>query len=390
MSAVALCISGTVLTWDTILIALAVPACFLALWSAYGAWGGRAAAVWALLPLSCLLSPGVSRLMFWYCHQEQFSSLAAAFAKGLESTGVKGCYKHLVANNAEAKSVVKGSKPTDKEKAVDRNVGKTSQQTVNSNLETAKKDSTETTECNEENRVSDVSDAHEKEDSKLASADKTAAKSVSMNDNDNVSSARESTSVVDNNNENETAVLLETLSMKLYNSISQDLSRQKDAVISAIAESGAALSKSLGLLQGEVNNSRDVAAENVRLKTRIAELEQQLAEQTVRIHEADNSIKLLESEMNDINTKFAAIQSKNAELDTKLAEAYAINSRESSLEAERIRSELKKAFIYLYEDWLEYEFSDVSEENYESLQAIIKKIFRSLERNGIDFKGSNE
>ena len=298
--------------------------------------------------------------------------------------------KSLIANNAEAKSVVKGSKPTDKEKAVDRNVGKTSQQTVNSNLETAKKDSTETTECNEENRVSDVSDAHEKEDSKLASADKTAAKSVSMNDNDNVSSARESTSVVDNNNENETAVLLETLSMKLYNSISQDLSRQKDAVISAIAESGAALSKSLGLLQGEVNNSRDVATENVRLKTRIAELEQQLAEQTVRIHEADNSIKLLESEMNDINTKFAAIQSKNAELDTKLAEAYAINSRESSLEAERIRSELKKAFIYLYEDWLEYEFSDVSEENYESLQAIIKKIFRSLERNGIDFKGSNE
>ena len=82
MSAVALCISGTVLTWDTILIALAVPACFLALWSAYGAWGGRAAAVWALLPLSCLLSPGVSRLMFWYCHQGQFSSLAAAFAPG--------------------------------------------------------------------------------------------------------------------------------------------------------------------------------------------------------------------------------------------------------------------------------------------------------------------
>ena len=46
-------------------------------------------------------------------------------------------------------------------------------------------------------------------------------------------------------------------------------------------------------------------------------------------------------------------------------------------------------FAFLYEDWLEYEFSDVSEDNYESLQAIIKKIFRSLERNGIDFKGNN-
>ena len=52
-----------------------------------------------------------------------------------------------------------------------------------------------------------------------------------------------------------------------------------------------------------------------------------------------------------------------------------------------MRSELKKAFAFLYEDWLEYEFSDVSEENYESLQAIIKKTFRVLERNGIDFKG---
>ena len=52
-------------------------------------------------------------------------------------------------------------------------------------------------------------------------------------------------------------------------------------------------------------------------------------------------------------------------------------------------SELKKAFSFLYEDWLEYEFSDVSEVNYESLQVIIKKVFRTLERSGIDFKGDN-
>ena len=70
-------------------------------------------------------------------------------------------------------------------------------------------------------------------------------------------------------------------------------------------------------------------------------------------------------------------------------DAYSINSRESSIEAERVRSELKKAFSFLYEDWLEYEFSDVSEVNYESLQVIIKKVFRTLERSGIDFKGDN-
>lgn len=82
MSTVALCISGTVLTWDTILVALSLPACFLALWSAYGARGGRALTVWALAPTAALLSLGLSRLMFFYCHQEQFASLAAAFTPG--------------------------------------------------------------------------------------------------------------------------------------------------------------------------------------------------------------------------------------------------------------------------------------------------------------------
>ena len=96
------------------------------------------------------------------------------------------------------------------------------------------------------------------------------------------------------------------------------------------------------------------------------------------------------TENEELRSRVSSLESLNTELDSKLNDAYAINSRESSLEAEKIRSELKKAFAFLYEDWLEYEFSDVSEDNYESLQAIIKKIFRSLERNGIDFKGNNE
>ena len=49
-----------------------------------------------------------------------------------------------------------------------------------------------------------------------------------------------------------------------------------------------------------------------------------------------------------------------------------------------------KYFPFYDEDWLDYEFSDVSEENFESLQAIIKKVFRVLERNGINYKESAE
>ena len=87
------------------------------------------------------------------------------------------------------------------------------------------------------------------------------------------------------------------------------------------------------------------------------------------------------------NQELAIAELKNqiAELEQKLQDAYSINAREASLEAETLRENLKRGFSYLYEDWLEYEFSDVSEENYESLQAICKKMFRVLERNKIKF-----
>ena len=175
----------------------------------------------------------------------------------------------------------------------------------------------------------------------------------------------------------------------LYERLKRDMDKEQEAIITAFTDMITPVGKAFESIQGEINKSRELGIENTTLKTKNADLERQIAEMRTRLQESSQSLSSARAENSYLRQQIASLESKIAELDSKLNDAYSINSRESSLEAEKIRSELKKAFAFLYEDWLEYEFSDVSEDNYESLQAIIKKIFRSLERNGIDFKGNN-
>lgn len=182
----------------------------------------------------------------------------------------------------------------------------------------------------------------------------------------------------------------ETLIKKVYSNLKRDMSKEQETIISAVTELISPMGKAVDSIREEVSKSRDIAAENAALKTKIAELEHQASEQKANIQQTAQALSDLKAENNELKIRIAELESQKSELDSKLGEAYAINSREASLEAEKIRSELKKAFAFLYEDWLEYEFSDVSEDNYESLQAIIKKSFRSLERNGIEFKENNK
>ncbi|MCI7351455.1 MAG: hypothetical protein MSH60_12010 [Ruminococcus sp.] len=176
--------------------------------------------------------------------------------------------------------------------------------------------------------------------------------------------------------DSETSQSTEVLVKKLYHSIKKDLVNEREAIVKAVSEQTSSYGKTLASIQGEISKSRDLAADNAKLKT--------------KVEEDERALRKLKSENEELKGRIAILESKNAEIDSKLNEAYSLNTREASLEAEKIRTELKKSFVSLYEDWLEYEFSDVSEANYESLQAIIKKVFRSLERNGIDFKGNNE
>lgn len=176
----------------------------------------------------------------------------------------------------------------------------------------------------------------------------------------------------------------------LYERLKRDMDKEQEAIITAFTNMITPVGKAFESIQGEINKSRELGIENTMLKAKNEELERQIAEMKTKLQENNQSFSSAKAENSDLRQQVRSLETKITELDSKLNDAYSINSREASLEAEKVRSELKKAFSFLYEDWLEYEFSDVSEENYESLQAIMKKIFRSLERNGIDFKGSNE
>lgn len=163
---------------------------------------------------------------------------------------------------------------------------------------------------------------------------------------------------------------------ELYTGLKGDIANDRAAVIAAI--------ESLIVpIQGEINKCRLVGAENVSLKAIIAEQEEKL-------QSVNQSLAAVKAENDELKTQIAVLEAKNAELDKDLNNAYEINKHEISFEADKVRSELKRSFGFLYEDWLEYENSEVSEINYESLQAIIKKVFRALDRSGIDYKRNNK
>ena len=209
--------------------------------------------------------------------------------------------------------------------------------------------------------------------------------------NDSLSPANEekSENEISSDNDNKTAESensAEIMAKKLYSCIRRDMAKEQNVIITAFADMISPLSKALESVQGEISKSRALGAENVTLNTKNVDLERQLNEMKLKLQNTNQSLIIAETENEELKKQVSVLENQNIYLDSKLNEAYSINSRESSLEAEKIRSDLKKAFAFLYEDWLEYESSDVTQDNYESLQAIIKKIFRSLERNGINFK----
>lgn len=163
---------------------------------------------------------------------------------------------------------------------------------------------------------------------------------------------------------------------------------KNDDIIAAVSDMLSPIRNAVEKIQEEIIKNRNLELEISILKNKLNDTESKLLQAESSLKERNNSLADEKRANEELKNKISTLADQNSELDAKLSDAYKINSREASLEAEKIRTELGKAFAFLYEDWLEYEFSEVSEENYESLQAIVKKAFRSLDRNGIKYKGN--
>ncbi len=74
MNPIAMILGGHVIYWNAIVIALGAAACFCLTMALFTAHGGRAEAVWLLLPLAIFLSLPLARFINWYCHSEKYLS----------------------------------------------------------------------------------------------------------------------------------------------------------------------------------------------------------------------------------------------------------------------------------------------------------------------------
>ena len=79
MNAIAWLDGSLILYWNALILALGLAAGLCLTLALYPRYNRHSAAVWVFFPFALVLGLLFSRLIYWYCQQEQFSSLWAAF-----------------------------------------------------------------------------------------------------------------------------------------------------------------------------------------------------------------------------------------------------------------------------------------------------------------------
>ncbi|MCQ2521189.1 MAG: prolipoprotein diacylglyceryl transferase [Lachnospiraceae bacterium] len=75
--------NNTILYWDNVVMVLAMVLFAFLFYTLYVSGGGKRRVLLLYIPLAVGLSFLCSRLLYWFCHQEQFAGIAGAFAQAL-------------------------------------------------------------------------------------------------------------------------------------------------------------------------------------------------------------------------------------------------------------------------------------------------------------------
>ena len=78
MNIIAACIGNRIIYWDSIILAASAAVCFCLFMAYYSVNGGGTLSIIISVPVSFALSLLMSRIIYWYCHQEQFSGIKSA------------------------------------------------------------------------------------------------------------------------------------------------------------------------------------------------------------------------------------------------------------------------------------------------------------------------
>ena len=163
-------------------------------------------------------------------------------------------------------------------------------------------------------------------------------------------------------------------------SVINELHSETNKTIEAVTKNADSLKSAIFSLKKDFDKILELTKTNTLLNEKILQLENEIKETKKICTELEEKYEKLEEEKN-------ILSDENLELNKQLKEIIELNKRESSLEAERLKHNISKSLELSYENWCDYVDAECSDDNYESLKAILKSIFRILERNNIDFKG---
>lgn len=218
--------------------------------------------------------------------------------------------------------------------------------------------------------IDNSSDTNIKEESNIKKENNiSGCQTNSENNSVNVGNNEEKTASVivksDNSENSEVLLLISGESKKTRELISKELISLQNTVNS---------------FKADLSKSMEVANNNAMLQRKIEKLESEL--ETVKQVNDTQRIAL-----EQLTKEKSEIEIKASEFEEQLKKAFDLDSRETENKADKVKFDILNAVKLSYENWTEYESAEYSEDNYESLKAIIKAIFRGLERNGINIKG---